>query len=100
MKNYVSINVWVRRSSTRLICYRCLQILPDGGYCVQGADFFDAPIDESRLLQSLKQFLELLAEDPPEERAVVFGSIEEAIEDHQRSFAWADSEYEIDPSGD
>ena len=80
---YRAIDVWQRRPDGQLVRYRCFQLLPDGGYCVQSADFPDA--EQNAFLD--KQFLELLAESAPEERSKVHPSLEEAIAAHQAEFA-------------
>jgi hypothetical protein len=91
MKLYKSIDVWRRRGPTTVIRYRCLQILPDGGYCVQSADFFNIPITADRIRESEQQFVELLAEQAPDERSGGYSTLEQAIAAHDADFEGDDS---------
>ena len=91
---YFPIEAWVRLSSSRLVCYRGFRIFPGNVFSVQSADFFDVPTRAVDLETSREQFMELLAEEAPEERSPVFPTFEEAIADHRRRFAWADETFE------
>ncbi len=91
MKRYLPIEVWSRLGDQRLVRYRCFQIQPDGSFCVQSADFFTRPAEPDRLKESDLQFLDLFLEQAPDERSEVFGSLEEAIEHHEKEFASLDS---------
>ncbi len=86
---YRSFAVW-KRTGAQAIRYRCFQLLPDGGYCVQSADFYDMA-DAAKLSLAIEQhdaqFLQLLLEEAPEQRGGVFASIEAAIEHHDREFS-------------
>lgn len=62
--------------------YRCLEIFPEGQFCVQSKDFYRAPFREVASLQLDRQFIELLAEASPESRSGLFGTEEEAIRAH------------------
>jgi hypothetical protein len=79
-----AIDVWQRRPSGQLVRYRCFQVLPDGGYCVQSADFHPQDARQTQFLET--QYLELLSELDPDERSKVHPSLEEAIEAHQTQF--------------
>jgi hypothetical protein len=83
-KLYRAIDVWQRRADGQLVRYRCFQVLPDGGYCVQSADFHPQDARQTELLE--KQYLELLSEIAPDERSKVHRSLEEAIKAHQAEF--------------
>lgn len=52
-----SFDVWKRIESMRLVRYRCFEDTSTGKFCVQSADFFDAPIRPEQLMHSEKQFL-------------------------------------------
>lgn len=86
MKLYRGIDVWARRSEREVVCYRCLQILPDELYCVQSSDFFHLPVDPEEVRLSQKNFVELLAEEAPEVRSPLLPSLPEAIRAHEAEF--------------
>lgn len=80
MKLFRSIDVWKRLSDNCMVRYRCFQILPDGGYCVQSEDYYYLPL-ESKQIQSLDEnFLQLLIEYDPDQRRTTYSTLEEAIE--------------------
>ena len=83
-KLYRALDVWQRRADGQLVRYRCFQMLPDGGYCVQSADFHPQDERQTQLLE--RQYLELLSEIAPDERSKVHPSLEEAIKAHQAEF--------------
>ena len=83
---FVAINVWKRLHDGRLVHYRCFQLVPQGGYCVQSADFYGLPIDQGRRKALEDQFLELLGEESPDLRSGVFPTLEEAITRHDADF--------------
>jgi hypothetical protein len=80
-----SVDVWEREDS-RIICYRCFELIPDGGFCVQSADFYSNGSEE-RGQSFNRQFLELLSGQDPADRSHVFGTLEEAISAHKQYFA-------------
>ena len=87
MGMYREVRVWERKSTGELICYRCLEVLPHGGFCVQSADLFrpgDDMVERARICSS--QFVELLGEEAPEARAMVKPTLQEAIEEHKQAF--------------
>jgi hypothetical protein len=84
---YRSVDVWKRISKARVVRYRCFEDLSSGRFSVQSADFYKIPLDAKEVADSDKQYLELLAEQSPEERAGSFDSLEEAIEAHDKDFA-------------
>jgi hypothetical protein len=53
---------------------------------VQSADFHRLPLEPKQYLEFQKQFVELLCERDPGERAGSFDSVEEAIAEHERGF--------------
>jgi hypothetical protein len=57
-----------------------------GKFCVQSADFYNLPIQNERLVQLDKQFLELMIEESPIVRSGAFDSVEEAIAHHDSEF--------------
>ena len=87
---YVGVDAWSRRSDGRLVRYRCFRVEPEGKFCVQSADFYSPPFSHRQSAQLDQQFLELLSEEPPEQRAELFDSLVEAIKHHEEEFEWSD----------
>lgn len=83
MKLYRSIDVWRRMPNGQLARYRCFELLSQGRYCVQSLDFVSS--EQQALLD--RQFVELLSETAPDERAASYPTLEEAIAAHDREFA-------------
>lgn len=86
MSLYRAIDVWKRKSDKSLVRYRCLQSLNNGKYGVQSADFYTAPLDAKAVSNLESQFIELLAEQDPLQRAGEHDSLEDAIRAHERDF--------------
>lgn len=84
---YREINVWKRLLDGRILRYRCFELLPSGGYCVQSADFCDAKSAGANQAYCDQQFAELLIEEAPENRSGVYPSLLEAIAAHDREFS-------------
>jgi hypothetical protein len=81
MKIYEAIDVWRKQSDGTAIRYRCFKVLPEGGYCVQSADYYPAANGDLE-----KQFIELLLEQEPDKRSGVFATLQEAIMDFDKEF--------------
>jgi hypothetical protein len=81
-----SFDVWKRVEPMRLIRYRCFEDTSTGKFCVQSADFYNAPIRPEQLIHSEKQFLELMIEESPFTRSGEFDTVEEAIAMHDAEF--------------
>jgi len=64
--------------------YRCFKNVSSGRYTVQSADFYHLPFDQEKAAELEQQFVELFAEQTPDDRAGSFESIEAAIEAHDR----------------
>jgi len=84
MKLFKAIDVWGKQDDGTAVRYRCFQILPDGGYCVQSADYY--PPADTGLEKLEKQFVELFIEQEPDDRSGVFLTLEKAIMDFDRKF--------------
>jgi hypothetical protein len=82
---YRQIDVWRRSKKLGLIRFRCFEVLPGGGFCVQSSDFFDSA-DAKRDEQLEEQNLELLLESAPDVRSTPFRTLIDAIEAHVREF--------------
>ncbi len=82
---YKAIDVWKRKDGV-IVRFRCFEVMPSRGYCVQSADFYSIPLDREQIPRLEKQFLELLLEEAPEVRGGLFPTIEEAIAAHERDF--------------
>jgi len=84
---YKEISVWKRVDEKTVLRYRCFQVLPDEKYCVQSADYYSLPLDKTQTNYLSEQFVELLIEERPEIRAEkLYGSLQEAIFAHDKSF--------------
>src|SRR5947209_19847065 len=81
---YQSFDIWKRISKTRAVRYRCFRELSSGRFSVQIADFYGVPLDPKQAADLEKQYVELFAEQDPEERAGSFDSFEAAIETHNK----------------
>ena len=86
MEYYKAVDVWFRKNEGTVIRYRCFQLLPDGGYSVQSADYLHAPFQDTRHAQHEKQFLELLLEEAPKLRSPLFPTLIEAIRGFELDF--------------
>lgn len=83
---YFEQKIWKRRDAVTVVLYRCLQNIHSGKVAVQSADFFREPFDNLQLLNSDKQFLELLNQIDPADRCDWFESLDAAIAAHEREF--------------
>lgn len=79
-------DVYRRLEDGGVIVYRCLELIPGGGFVVQSADRVVASPDERELASHERRFQELLSEVAPEQRAEPQPSIEEAIRAFDASF--------------
>jgi hypothetical protein len=86
MKVYQAIDVWTRASGDRLVRYRCFKNVQTDKYSVQSSDFYQLPLDANRASYLENQFLTLLAEAAPDERATGFDTLSEAIRAHDQTF--------------
>lgn len=84
-KLFRSIDVW-KTEGESLVRFRCFEVLGESRYYVQSKDFIHFPLIKQHLQTHERNFLELLIEDPPDERAT-FSTLEEAIADHEAAFA-------------
>lgn len=80
------VDVWKIHDQNSAKRYRCFELLDDKKYCVQSCDYFSHPIDDDQIRVSERQFIELFIETPPDTRNVMYSSLEEAIEVHEREF--------------
>jgi hypothetical protein len=83
---YKSFDVWKKTGTARLVRYRCFEDTDTGKFCVQSADLYNLPIQIEQLVQSEKQFLELMIEESPFVRSCSFDTAEEAIAHHDSEF--------------
>jgi hypothetical protein len=86
MSLYEAINVWKRISAVEVVCYRCFKDLETNLYSVQSADFYRLPLNQAQTANLERQYVELLAEQSPDERDTGFASLKEAIAAHNRDF--------------
>jgi len=85
MELYRYIPVW-RRQEGGAKLYRCFEVLSLGKFVVQSVDHFHPGSAREHRLQLEDQFLELLLEQGPAERATAMPSIEEAIQCFEAAF--------------
>jgi hypothetical protein len=73
------INVFRRISAEKAIIYRCFELIPEGGFVVQSADWINLPVRPESMSHHERQLWELFCEEAPDQRSVPYASIEEAI---------------------
>ena len=83
---YRSIDVW-KRDSSGITRYRCFELLPSGGFCVQSSDYFQNSASHDQAAYLDQQFIGLLLEDAPDSRSGVFYTLEKAIAHHDLDFS-------------
>ncbi|WP_338863335.1 hypothetical protein [Myxococcus stipitatus] len=76
---YKPVEVYRRLGENEAVIYRCLELLPGGGFIVQSADRVRLPFDAGAVARHERQFWELFCEVAPEDRAPPSPSLEEAI---------------------
>lgn len=76
---YRLINVFRRISAEKAIIYRCFELIPDGGFVVQSADWINLPVRPESMNHHERQLWELFCEEAPDQRSVPYASLEEAI---------------------
>jgi hypothetical protein len=84
---YEELIVWKRLDQRAAVRYRCFRSHATNKYSVQSADFYRLPVDPLQAARLEAQFIELLCESDPAERAGAFDSLKEAIEAHEREFS-------------
>lgn len=72
---YQQVTLWRRESERTAIRYSCLMNLSSGKYSVQSAHFYQLPLTDQVLKGFDEQFVELLCECDPTERAGAFDSL-------------------------
>ncbi|AKF84796.1 hypothetical protein MFUL124B02_04595 [Myxococcus fulvus 124B02] len=77
---YLRHDVYERMGDGDVIVYRCLELIPGGGFVVQSADRMRGGDGHEQ------QFLELMSESAPEERAAPCASLVEAIAKFREEF--------------
>ena len=86
---FKEISVWRRLDDNTLLRYRCLQLLPDGGYCVKSSHFYHYPLklNDEQIKQAEFYFLDGMFQDGlPEMAKDMCNSLEEAIAKHDKDF--------------
>jgi len=83
---YKEHRVW-KRKGDQLILFRCFELLPEGGFCVQSSDTFHKMEYKERSDFFDRQFIELLVDEAPEKRSGLFSTLAEAILDHEHCFS-------------
>lgn len=83
------ISVWRRIDDDTLLRYRCLQVLPDGGYCVKSSHSYSYPLslNDGQIKQAEFYFLDSLFQNGlPEAAKETYGTLEEAVAKHDKDF--------------
>jgi hypothetical protein len=86
---FKEISVWKQIDDNTLLRYRCLQLLPDGRYCVKSSHFYHYPIkmNDELTVQAEFYFLDGMFQGGlVEAMKESFETIEEAIEKHEKDF--------------
>jgi hypothetical protein len=86
-KYYKKIDVWKKIDDKCVVRFRCYELIGEGEFCVQSADYFYYPISNEQLIKSENQQLELFLDIDPTERSETFSTLEEAILAHEAEFA-------------
>lgn len=81
---YRQIDVWEREAGGRLVRYRCFELLPNLGFCVQSADSFHSEMDHSQSQFLELNALQLLREESPTDRSGVHPTLGDAIAAHKK----------------
>ena len=76
---YRLINVFRRVGSEKAIIYRCFELISEGRFVIQSADWIQLPVNSETMSHHERQLWELFCEEAPEQRSVPYASIEEAI---------------------
>ncbi len=76
MSLYKEIKIWERSGKEKAVCYRCLQMISNGLFYVQSADYYYKSADDAGFDA---QFIELFLEEPPEKRTTGYTSVAAAI---------------------
>jgi hypothetical protein len=84
---YRQINIFKRIDETNIVIFRCFERLDVNKFCVQSADYFSLPINDSQLKNSEKQLLELFIEEIPDNRSDLHHTIEEAVKHFINDFS-------------
>jgi hypothetical protein len=83
---YREQSIWKRIDAQRAVNFRCFEDLVSHLFCVQSADFYSLPIALNARSNFDRQFVELFIEVERVERSEWFGTVEEAIAAHEKTF--------------
>ena len=97
---FKAIDVWKRLADGSLARYRCFEVLPNQGYCVQSVDFYNEPLNVKRMQEFDMQFIELLLAAAPNEENETYPTLDEAIANHDADFRELEDEIERDRNGE
>jgi hypothetical protein len=97
---FKAIDVWRRLDNGGLARFRCFEFLPNHRYCVQSVDFYNEPLDVKRMQELDRQFLELLFEEAPNTENETYGTLEEAIANHELDFREFEDDIKLDKNRD
>ncbi len=86
---FKEISVWRQVDENTVLRYRCLQVLPDGGYYVKSSHFYRYPlsVDDEQIKQAEFYFLDGLFQDGlTKSTKKTYVTLEEAIKKHDKNF--------------
>lgn len=83
---YRQVPVWGRISARKAVIYICFENLSTGLFCVQSADFFDAPMDPGQFDQHVRWMMDLFTDVDPHDRCGWFADLADAIAAHDDAF--------------
>lgn len=86
-KCYKKVDVWKKVDDKCLIRFRCYELLGEGKFCVQSADYFYPPISSEQMLVAENRQVELFLDVDPTERSETYSTLEEAIIAHEADFS-------------
>ena len=92
VKLFKEINLWKQLDDNTVVRYRCLQLLPDGGYCVKSSHFYSYPIevDDKQIREAEFYFLDSMFQGGLiDTTKKTYKTLEKAIEKHEKDFAFA-----------
>ena len=85
-KLYKAIDIWKKTDNGSVIRFRCFEIIGENQFCVQSADYFHYPVNETQIEYLDKQLIELFIEQAPDKRNETYSTLEEAIAAHEVIF--------------
>ena len=86
MTLFKEINIWRCAKGGGLVRYRCFENLTNKRFHVRNTDFFNEPVTQEELDARDAYFYDFLADALADGASEDYGTLEEAIEAHEKSF--------------